>query len=268
MRSLNQSAIPVFKSWRTAVALTVWSGLAVIALVVWLRRLSGALTDSAGVWNTAAIVLVATLLCSMACLFYLPRQRVCLARSDYMIIGGALALPLALGLALSPQPATAVLWLGVVLIFTAATWFVLIAPGDSRRPALVPSESDRPDFPPRPNREEALSFRVDPDHDLSQWMARTFTADGKEQIAGAVRVQFMPAQKQTAIHLTFSPPFVGRPEVTCEAPGAPDVRLKVAGVYSYGARIDAKRTRATASAESVEVRFSAILTAEAEPHDA
>jgi hypothetical protein len=264
MRSVSESAAPVPKQWRTALALALWSSLMVVALVVWLRKLSGAFTHLGDLWGTVAVVLAALTLSVVGCLCFLTDWHERLQIPSRIAIAGiTLTPPLALGFSLSPLPAMTAFWFCTVLLLSGGAWFALIRSGDSRCLEQSVVEPDPQVAPRGIHVEETPVFRLDPGHRLSQWMARTLTADRREQITGAVHVQFLPEQKQTAIHLSFSPPFTGRPEVTCESLGEPPIRLKVTAVYPYGARIDAKRTGETGTADNVEVRFSAISPADA-----
>jgi hypothetical protein len=85
---------------------------------------------------------------------------------------------------------------------------------------------------------------------------------GAELVEGTMLVRFEPGQKRANIHVPFSPPLPGTPDVECEAVGGEALRLKVPVRQSYGIRIEARRSN-TDQALQTEVGFSAIYTPEA-----
>jgi hypothetical protein len=82
---------------------------------------------------------------------------------------------------------------------------------------------------------------------------------GGEMIEGTIRVLFEPGQKRAHLHVPFSPPLPGIPEVEVEPVGDVDLRLKVAVRQSYGIRIEARRTEASDRLET-EVGFAAVCS--------
>jgi hypothetical protein len=82
---------------------------------------------------------------------------------------------------------------------------------------------------------------------------------GGEMIEGTIRVLFEPGQKRAHLHVPFSPPLPGIPEVEVEPVGDVDLRLKVAVRQSYGIRIEARRTEAADRLET-EVGFAAVCS--------
>jgi hypothetical protein len=87
------------------------------------------------------------------------------------------------------------------------------------------------------------------------WISRTVTPDGRECLEGVVHIPFTAGQKQAVVHLPFCPPFSTLPEVSCDSDDHADVRFKVTA-YTYGARVEAKRTAADGE-ETVPVAVSA-----------
>lgn len=75
-----------------------------------------------------------------------------------------------------------------------------------------------------------------------QWSTRRKTADSRESIEGWSRVQLASKQKSITIHIPFVPPFVSTPEIECETlDDDGQLQLRVAGIWSYGARIELRR---------------------------
>ncbi len=82
---------------------------------------------------------------------------------------------------------------------------------------------------------------------------------GGEMIDGTIQVFFEVGQKRAHLHVPFSPPLPGVPEVECEPIGDDSVRLKVGVRQPYGIRIEARRSDA-AQALNTEIGFAAVYT--------
>lgn len=82
---------------------------------------------------------------------------------------------------------------------------------------------------------------------------------GGETIDGTIRVFFEVGQKRAHLHVPFSPPLAGLPEVECEAVGEDSVRCKVAVRQPYGIRIEARRSDAS-HALHTDIGFAAVYT--------
>jgi len=82
---------------------------------------------------------------------------------------------------------------------------------------------------------------------------------GGEMIEGTIPVFFEIGQKRAHLHVPFSPPLPGLPEVECEPMGEDSIRLKVAVRQPYGIRIEARRSE-TAESLKTEISFAAVYT--------
>ena len=82
---------------------------------------------------------------------------------------------------------------------------------------------------------------------------------GGEMIDGTIRVFFEVGQKRAHLHVPFSPPLAGLPEVECEAVSDDSVRCKVAVRQPYGIRIEARRSDASHTLNT-EIGFAAVYT--------
>ncbi len=82
---------------------------------------------------------------------------------------------------------------------------------------------------------------------------------GGEMVEGTIKVFFEVGQKRAHLHVPFSPPLAGLPEVECEPAGDDQVRLKVAVRQPYGVRIEARRAEASESLRT-EISFAAVYT--------
>lgn len=88
---------------------------------------------------------------------------------------------------------------------------------------------------------------------------RTRDEDGSELVEGVMQIHFDKGQKRANVHIPFSPPLPGMPEVDCECVGGEDLRLKVPVRQSYGIRIEARRSNADEPLDA-EVGFAAVYT--------
>lgn len=90
---------------------------------------------------------------------------------------------------------------------------------------------------------------------------RTRDEFGGEMIEGTMKIVFAEGQKRANLHIPFSPPLPGIPEVECEAVGNESLRLKVPVRQSYGIRIEARRSDASQPLET-EIGFAAVYSPE------
>lgn len=82
---------------------------------------------------------------------------------------------------------------------------------------------------------------------------------GGEMVEGTVRVVFETGQKRANLHIPFTPPLPGIPEVECESVGDDVLRLKVPVRQPYGIRIEARRSDASGPLET-EIGFAAVYS--------
>ncbi|MEZ6064885.1 MAG: hypothetical protein R3B90_04085 [Planctomycetaceae bacterium] len=85
---------------------------------------------------------------------------------------------------------------------------------------------------------------LDGDHaDVLPWqrLARWRDACG-ERAEAELTVTLAAGERQTSVHLLFSPPLAGRPEVECEPLDDSDVELTIGAAHAYGIRIDVRRS--------------------------
>ena len=82
---------------------------------------------------------------------------------------------------------------------------------------------------------------------------------GGEMIDGTIHLSFKVGQKRAHLHVPFSPPLAGLPEVECEAIRDDSVRCKVAVRQPYGIRIEARRSDASQALDT-DIGFAAVYT--------
>jgi len=90
-------------------------------------------------------------------------------------------------------------------------------------------------------------------------MERVKDDHGSEMVEGTIKVFFEVGQKRAYLHVPFSPPLEGLPEVECEAVSDDSVRCKVAVRQPYGIRIEVRRSDAS-SALRTDVGFAAVYS--------
>lgn len=93
--------------------------------------------------------------------------------------------------------------------------------------------------------------------DATSAFQRTKEANGTELVEGVMPVHFDRGQKRVNVHVPFSPPLAGVPDVECESVDGEELRLKVAVRQSYGIRIEARRSIADQPLDT-EIGFAAI----------
>lgn len=106
-----------------------------------------------------------------------------------------------------------------------------------------------------------------PEHpDVSQpdkWeilrMTRTTMPEGTDRLEGVSVAEFAAGQSTTTLHIPFHPAFSRAPNFECQTSEGAAVRIKGSAAYTYGGRIELKRSGNDSSAARVEVRFSATL---------
>ncbi|MEO2019265.1 MAG: hypothetical protein ABGZ53_33440 [Fuerstiella sp.] len=92
-------------------------------------------------------------------------------------------------------------------------------------------------------------------------LRRTQDDGGSEVVEGVIKVRFDKGQKRANVHVPFSPPLPGMPDVECECIGDEALRLKVPVRQSYGIRIEARRSNADEALDT-EVGFAAVCMRE------
>lgn len=87
-------------------------------------------------------------------------------------------------------------------------------------------------------------------------MQRVKDEYGGENVEGTATVRFQVGQKRVHLHIPFSPPLPGIPDVECEPTGTDAVRVKVAMRQAYGVRLEVRRAEASQPLQT-EISFAA-----------
>ena len=137
-------------------------------------------------------------------------------------------------------------------------------PADIRQEPRQPQhkETQERQRPPETRRSETPAARRAAESEVSEeHFERTKDEHGSELVEGVMMIRFDKGQKRANLHIPFSPPLPGMPEVECECVGDVPLRLKVPVKQSYGIRIEARRTDASDDLET-QVGFAAVYTPE------
>lgn len=278
--------------FRKVFAIATQTAVALIAVVVVSRRMSGALRGPVNPALPCFVATFATIL-SLAALA-LWRQATRTAPKQTWILGTAMGLsvllPVALGAALWMVSSTfvggylAALALAslvcAVAIEDAAADFPLVnrlrqtlfqretsaAVSVSAAPELVvpvevapptPEEETPADTFVEEDLEAAADEETVADESIVQWMTRRKLADGGEVVEGAVRIELNSAEKVGVAHLAFSPPLSCDPRAECHLLSNFDGRVRITTAKSYGLRIEARQSGNATLATTINVAFTA-----------
>lgn len=266
---------------RTVFALTVWSGITLLAAVLISRRVGGAFRSDIG---TSVPCLVATLafLLSMA-----ANALWCTVHSSAsvrkQVVAGAMTLvpPLVLAAALWTFPSAFISgYLAALLVLSVLATIVIrdltSSPASERRQGSVPLPiaDERVEHLPRAERpktscpltEAVGSAPIDEtideeagegDPSVLQWMARRQLPAGGEAVEGSIRIHFEPGERSAVAHVSFIPPLPDRPSAECQVLVDFEGRVRIGVAQAYGLRIEARRSESGLKAASIDVGFSA-----------
>jgi len=292
----NSSTMPrVRGDWRKLSAVVIWSGLATIALVVVLRRLSGAFTQPLPLPILSSVTMVGVFLSLCGNAMYQARRRAVGGNLGDIPVGVATLLPpFATAAAIVPGDSPFAVASLVTLFIVAGTVVLLLAdPGfaetlwkrhidgesvplfqnrelstgkKTNTPAALMDPAALPGLPAVPGGEVAEAIALETaagdeppnrNKNIELWVTRGTNGKGEEYVDGGLFVKFAPHQKRTTIHIPFVPPFNEQPQVVCKVQEDVDIRIKVAAIHTFGARLEARRSVALAVEDLVDVRFSA-----------
>jgi hypothetical protein len=278
---LHYDRFPVF--W----VLGAFAGLfACTAMVFAVRRLSGALVNplsavvliSSGFLGGISAIGIRSLWQGTVPIFVSTKMglsplRRSKSRSDLIVNILLSASLLVFGLGLS-VPGTKAWGLGVFWLIIAAEeiwawrhgagkWFrrAWFRQEPLRRLRVDPAQPIAPHVEPEFAEQTAVSdLLASPDtsaHSITQQLTRSTAADKSDVLCGRLRMNFAPGQRQGNLHVAFCPPFKTTPELTAAQIEGPGVRIKIAQLLPYGARLELKLIVPSGESSCVLLRFSA-----------
>ncbi len=261
----HSSALPVRTTIPAAwVRGMAWTGLGFLlgtaVLVAW-RRASGALTCPLTPSRlVAAVVLIVLLALGVRALWQTVDHR---SRSAMpMLLASIAVVVLVLGLCLPGTTPLGLLAVGIVLIAEELwAWRKWYQGKLEASPSLKAICLDgAKELGGEGCAAETAATEIDeelPSEAVLQQLTRSCSADGNEEIAGFLRMTFSPGQRTGNLHVAFCPPFPSTPELLVEQVDGPEVRVKLAQVLPYGARLDLKLAIAANEPTSVLLQFAA-----------
>ena len=249
-------------NWRQTFATGIWFGLIVASIVVHSMRQSGEIEQQISGFVAGFVALIAFMISLTANrLFHAsaPSSK----RWAQFVAGVATLIPPAmLGRFLLPDDAPlGMLWLVGLFLVSAAIMFKIGRSADKL--AAEPIEIPKPKIFEEPTDEIGEQAESSEEAEsmfdgVSQWMTRKSLDDGADCIEGVVKVEIAADQKQTVVHLPFSPPFPAKPNVECEVESLESCRARVTTTHPYGARIEIRRSGECEKNTEVELQFTAI----------
>jgi hypothetical protein len=211
--------------WRRAVVAAFVASL-VLALVVgallFARRMSGALDTPLAPWQ---LILTASGLVAWSAT---TRVRLRDRRADWL---AALVLALFAVSCSFPgnRPIDWLVWLAAIAAF-----------------GLTPARRSSPAGESISSSDETL-----------QQLTRSRAADGSEAIRGTLLAEFAAGERTLVLHVAFCPPFERLPTVEAEVADGPACDVKTAQILHHGARLEARLSRASTTAQRVNIDFAA-----------
>lgn len=272
-------------NWKSALAVALWGGLNVLALVVFGRWLVGALPTQP---PTAEICAASALLALTGLTAYGLFRQIDFRGEHWSweALPAFLTLfPLVVVVVIIPRGQIQPAWFaGTLGLFCAAVLFASeTLSRRSRQPddeQNAPSESEiNTQLEQRLALSTADLGETEPtiapadeepwrSPEVSQWMTRSDSSDGNILLEGVAIATFAQGQKRSSTHLAFCPALPGIPQFECEPVDASAVRIKVGAVYPHGVRLDVTRSTSDQMAEQVAIGYFAHVEMETQATDA
>lgn len=255
------SRLPVrVATWVVGVAAC---GLFLLSLFLLVRRLGGAFQRPL---SPPALIVTAIILAAVATTLHLlwlrsaptswKRQSasvwLCLPSLALLILGASVSLP-------GSSTAALVLFWGILLGSEATAYLCVRYLG--RDTSVVPecftaSPQPAPDLTTDTTGTTGPAAGSDyPPAEVSQQLVRASDASGHESVHALLRGSFAPGQRSLSLHVAFCPPLVRTPEIHARQLEGEVVRIKVAQVMPYGARLDLRLQVFSQRQESVLIEL-------------
>jgi len=218
-----------------------------LACLLFVRRLSGALQQPLSAWSLLTVTLVAvsvmSLLHSVASLS-VRRTGLLLSSSTLTLFAVSLSLP-------GTQP-WALLFFWAAVIGEEATWWWV----SFRRLDLLDKRATSVGEAILPTEHSLDEEETELPAGVTQQLTRAWQ-DGREVIYGQLRSCFTSGRRDQSLHIAFCPPLSTLPEVTVHQLDGPSATVKASQVEVYGARLDIHLASAARETTEVVLEFSA-----------
>ena len=267
-------------------AWTIWLGLALVSVVLYRNRQAGNLPDVRGVIVPALLGSFALVL---GCFAWMKLTSAAFASGWRIpplisLAAGLLTLvpPCIIAASVMPVDVWWTSWFTGGLLVIGSIWLLLLHDGslfrtEPSRPYRYEQRSASPaasgwqreewrdGFPDdEPDTGSAASglAREEDAGTVIQRFQRVQTSTGQDELEGTVRIDLEPDQRQTVVHVPFSPPFSETPIFETELAQGDGLRIKVADVRAYGARIEVRRQSGDKERCTGEIAFIATAPAD------
>uniref|UniRef100_A0A7C2K1Z1 Uncharacterized protein n=1 Tax=Schlesneria paludicola TaxID=360056 RepID=A0A7C2K1Z1_9PLAN len=256
------SPIPPGIPRKTSLAVGLWTGLAVLAVLLWSRRLSGQFVGPLPaiwlvMWTTAVFSASAA-----AAWLYRASQTVADERTLRRVSAVSWTVALVTSWAGAPglTPLQTGVFLGLWGTVSLLAWSLTHGPDVWRAVLAAPREpaalTTMLSVPDATVRAEPISAFQDGElqDDALQTMSRRIVDDG-EVIEGQIRVTLPAGEREGTVHVSFCPPLPASPDVELEDVDGLGWTLKVAVAFPFGVRIQVRRGAAWAEAETGRIAY-------------
>lgn len=98
--------------------------------------------------------------------------------------------------------------------------------------------------------------------DVSQWQTRSRWPGGVA-VSGGVVVEFQPGERETSVHLTFTPPFEQTPELSWEDLDEAGWDIRLGTAQAFGGRLTVRRSGPVDEPVSGRIGYAAVVEATA-----
>lgn len=232
--------------------------LAVGALTLAVRRLTGSLVEPLSPTGFVLVTLVGAWMAGVARFAFLPRLERwphgmwtwrrflainVLPTGSLLAIVAALAVP-------GTSPRAVVVALLVVAAEELLAWWAARPVASRSNPTF---EHATPLTPPAGNAAAGNTAVISAPESFYQIVVRTRSDEGSERLEARCRTVFQPGQRHATEHLAFCPPFAAAPEITCEVLEGARARIRVTRSFAHGARLELRLP--SAASEPAEVTF-------------
>lgn len=237
---------------KQSLAVGVWTGLTLVAVLLWSRRLVGTFHGPMPTgWVMAWTAFVIGTSTAAERLF--PSARSWLIALTVALFASLAGVP---GMTAGSLGVYLGLWcLGGLILWADAEGESLWTPWLSAPSIEYPPIAESP--LPRPMLDQDAGSDVADGEDALQTMSRRITDDG-EVIEGSIRVTLAAGERDATVHISFCPPLPTTPTVELEDVDGNGWDLKIAAVYPFGLRLQVRRGRDCAEDVTGRIAYWAV----------
>jgi hypothetical protein len=228
---------PLLRQAAQAVAQALLSLLIALALVMLLRRFSGAFVQPLNGFTLVVVAAAMAIVAAAVRLMLLESLTNAEPTTNSLLFAlpGLSAAILLTALTLPGTPALAI----------ALAWFLLIGSEGLSWLAVCRPELLRRVSTSRvaPNQTVSAQSVAETDVELPAGLIQQLTRireNGRESIHAVLRAEIDPGDRQGALHVAFCPPLDAKPELTAHTLDADDADVRITQAETFGARIEVR----------------------------